>query len=131
MRRTAANAPYSSPGRLVRRRREKGPSSAGRPYVHPRRCRTPRRSGIYALHNLLTPPSYDWSKIVGKDPIRFNCAALRCSPSRSCWRMWTSASRSLITGFCEDVADLPRDHYICAKRPEGLEPSRGKQLQRC
>ena len=22
---------------------------------------------------MLTPPSYDWSKIVGKDPIRFNC----------------------------------------------------------
>ena len=39
----------------------------------PRRCQTYAAPVSYALHNLLTPPSYDWSKIVGKDPIRFNC----------------------------------------------------------
>ena len=39
----------------------------------PRRCQTYAAPVSYALHNLLTPPSYDWSKIAGKDPIRFNC----------------------------------------------------------
>ena len=39
----------------------------------PRRCQTWAAPVSYALHNLLTPPSYDWSKIAGKEPIRFNC----------------------------------------------------------
>ena len=60
----------------------------------PRRCQTYAAPVSYALHNLLTPPSYDWSKIVGKDPIRFNRVAMAygSSLSRSCWKTWTSAS---------------------------------------
>ena len=38
----------------------------------PQRCQTYAAPVSYALQNLLTPPSYDWSKL-GATPIRFNC----------------------------------------------------------
>lgn len=55
----------------ARERHVKRPDEPGS-YI-PRRCQTYAAPVAYALHNLLTPPSFDWSKIVGKDPIRFNC----------------------------------------------------------
>ena len=39
----------------------------------PQRCQTYAAPVAYALHSLLTPPAFDWSKVAGKDPIRFNC----------------------------------------------------------
>lgn len=38
----------------------------------PQRCQTYAAPVSYALQTLLTPPAYDWSKVLGS-PIRFNC----------------------------------------------------------
>lgn len=39
----------------------------------PNRIQTYAAPASYTLHNIFTPPAYDWSKIRKEQPIRFNC----------------------------------------------------------